>query len=221
MSVDYLALLKQNAGIPLVGELPKLPKAPYGSKDSAHTNAHAQNEGATPVYERDTTTDNEEAKSQTVVCAVTAKTAKRVSEQIQSPGNVSMTEDETSAIRAWLELIGETDPATIADVLSACERLPETRARCLREARTTEARQVIATRAALEAAEEHGALLSEDRTRSEAERVAKLAELFYNHLFGPGMATRCCWAPGDRYCNAGKRFRDIYYEAAKAAGRLL
>lgn len=138
-----------------------------------------------------------------------------------NPGTVVLSTDQTSAIRAWLELIGETDPATIADVLSACERLPETRARCLREARTTEARQVIATRAALEAAEEHGALLSEDRTRSEAERVAKLAELFYNHLFGPGMVTGCCWAPGGRYCTEGKKHLNVYYEAAKAAGRLL
>ena len=138
-----------------------------------------------------------------------------------SPGNVSMTEDKTSDLRVWLELIGEHDKATIDDVLRTCERFPETRARCLREARTTEARQIIATRAALEAAEEHAALLSEDRTRSEAERVAKLAELFYNHLFGPGMATGCCWASRDRYCSEGERLRDIYYEAAKAAGRLL
>ena len=139
-----------------------------------------------------------------------------------SPGTMSLTTDEALDIRAWLDLIGETDPATIADVLRTCERFPDTLAHCLNQARTTEARQVIAARAALEAAAERAAILEHDAglKRSEAERVAKLARSFYDHLFGPAVATHCCHAPRNRYCNEGKRLRDTYYDAAKAAGKL-
>ena len=43
MSVDYLAMLKQKTGHALVGELPKLPKGAFDSKDSARTNENAEN----------------------------------------------------------------------------------------------------------------------------------------------------------------------------------
>jgi hypothetical protein len=33
-----------------------------------------------------------------------------------------MTAEEEQAIRAWLALIEETDPATIAEVMSKCQR---------------------------------------------------------------------------------------------------
>ena len=139
-----------------------------------------------------------------------------------SPGNVKLTEGEVSHLRAWLAFIGETDPQTIADVLSTCERFPDTRAHCLREARTTKARQVIAARVAREAAEERAGILEHDAglKRTDAERVAKLAEAFYNHLFAQAHVTGCCWAPRNRYCAEGLKFRDAYYDAAKAAGKL-
>ncbi len=139
-----------------------------------------------------------------------------------SPGNVTLTETETADLRAWLAFIGETDHATIADVLSTCERFPDTKAHCLNEARTTKARQVIAARAALEAAEERAAILEHDAKvkRTKAEEVAHLAEAFYNHLFGQGQATGCCYGRTGRYCAEGKRLRDAYYEAAKTAGGL-
>lgn len=38
-----------------------------------------------------------------------------------------MTADEETAIRAWLALIEETDPATIAEVISQCQRDAEAR----------------------------------------------------------------------------------------------
>lgn len=41
--------------------------------------------------------------------------------------SMPMTAEEESAIRAWLGLIGETDPAAIADVLSQCRRNPDVR----------------------------------------------------------------------------------------------
>ncbi len=139
-----------------------------------------------------------------------------------SPGTVPLTTDEALDIRAWLTFIGETDPATIADVLRTCERFPDTLAHCLNQARTTEARQVIAARAALDAAQERAAILEHDAgmKRTEAERVSKLAEAFYNHLFGPAQATNCCYAPRGRYCNEGKKLKDAYYDAAKTAGKM-
>lgn len=139
-----------------------------------------------------------------------------------SPGTTPLTADETLSLRAWLAFIGEHDKPTIADVLRTCERFPDTKAHCLNEARTTKARQVIAARAALEAAEERAAILEHDAKvkRTKAEEVAHLAEAFYNHLFGPGEATNCCYAPKGRYCAEGKRLRDAYYEAAKTAGGL-
>ena len=92
----------------------------------------------------------------------------------------------------------------------------------LNQAHTTEARQVIAARAALEAAQERAGILEHEGglKRTEAERVAKLAEAFYNHLFGPAQATGCCYAPRNRYCAEGLKLRDVYYDAAKAAKKL-
>ncbi len=139
-----------------------------------------------------------------------------------SPGTVPLNKAEKAHILAWLEFIGERDPQTIADVLATCERFPDTKAHCLREARNAGARRIIAARAALEAAEERAAILEHDGElkRTEAERVAKLAEAFYNHLWGPGMATGCCYGRTGRYCAEGRKLKDAYYEAAKLAGKL-
>ncbi len=139
-----------------------------------------------------------------------------------SPGTVPLNKAERAHLLAWLELIGETDKATIADVLATCERYPDTRAHCLREARNAGARRIIAARVALEAAEERAAIMEHDGhlKRTEAERIAKLAEAFYNHLWGPGMATGCCYGRTGRYCHEGRKLKDAYYEAAKSAGKL-
>lgn len=56
--------------------------------------------------------------------------------------SASMTAKELQAILAWLELIEETDPATIADVLSQCQR-------------DAEARDYFSGRAAAESATAH------------------------------------------------------------------
>ena len=130
----------------------------------------------------------------------------------------TLTRTEALDLRAWLRLIGETNPATITDVLAVCERFPDTRAYCLNAARTTEVRQMIAARAAMDREQDREQDAKIKRT--EAERVAKLAEDFYNHLFGPGQATGCCYGRTNRYCDEGKRLRDTYYEAARHTGRL-
>lgn len=73
-----------------------------------------------------------------------------------------------------------------------------------------------------EAFEERAAILEYEGglSRVEADRVAKLSGEFYQHLFGPGQATGCCHGRSDRYCPEGRRLRNAYYDAAKAAGRL-
>lgn len=45
-----------------------------------------------------------------------------------------LTAEEEKAIRAWLELIGETDPATIAEVIERCQRDADARAYFLERA---------------------------------------------------------------------------------------
>ena len=135
-----------------------------------------------------------------------------------TPLTRALTRTEALDLRAWLRLIGETNPATITDVLAVCERFPDTRAYCLNAARTTDVRQLIAARAAMDREQDREQDAKIKRT--EAERVAKLAEDFYNHLFGPGQATGCCYGRTNRYCDEGKRLRDTYYEAARHTGRL-
>ena len=135
-----------------------------------------------------------------------------------TPLTRALTRTEALDLRAWLRLIGETNPVTITDVLAVCERFPDTRAYCLNAARTTEVRQMVAARAAMDREQDREQDAKIKRT--EAERVAKLAEDFYNHLFGPGQATGCCYGRTNRYCDEGKRLRDTYYEAARHTGRL-
>lgn len=48
--------------------------------------------------------------------------AKHVKVGAGDTANLSMTADQEQAIRVWLVLIGETDPATIAAVLDQCLR---------------------------------------------------------------------------------------------------
>jgi len=54
----------------------------------------------------------------------------------QHPRNTKtpLTAEEEKAIRAWLELIGETDPATIAEVIERCQRDADARAYFLERA---------------------------------------------------------------------------------------
>ncbi|MHB1529366.1 MAG: hypothetical protein ACYCXT_08085 [Acidiferrobacteraceae bacterium] len=71
-----------------------------------------------------------------------------------------------------------------------------------------------------EATEERAAIMEHDGglKRSEAERIASLSRAFYSHIMA---GTGCCYAPHDRYCSEGLKLRDVYYEAAKTAGRLI
>ncbi len=55
-------------------------------------------------------------------------------------------------------------------------------------------------------------------SRDEADQTAEYCRDFYTHLFGPGKANNCCYAPADRYCEEGRRLRDRYYEAVKRRG---
>ncbi|MGV6818719.1 MAG: TubC N-terminal docking domain-related protein [Thiotrichales bacterium] len=45
--------------------------------------------------------------------------------------------------------------------------------------------------------------------------AAKLARDFYNHLFGNGKTTGCCYAPTGRYCAEGQRLKRAYYRACQ------
>ncbi len=47
---------------------------------------------------------------------------------------VHMAADEEAAIRAWLEQIGETDPATISEVIKQCQRDKDARDYFIRRA---------------------------------------------------------------------------------------
>lgn len=42
--------------------------------------------------------------------------------------------EEESAVRAWLAHIKETDPATVTEVITKCQRDPQARAYCLEQA---------------------------------------------------------------------------------------
>ena len=126
-----------------------------------------------------------------------------------------LTEAETSDLRAWLAFIGETEPLAVEDALAICERFPDTKAHFLREARYTEARQIIASREALAHAQ-----VPREEPLPVDETVTQLAEAFYNHLFGPGQATGCCYGRTNKYCGEGKKLRDAYYDAVKATKRL-
>ena len=47
---------------------------------------------------------------------------------LANPGAAPLTANEETANRAWLELIEETDPATIAEVIGQCQRDADARA---------------------------------------------------------------------------------------------
>ena len=55
-----------------------------------------------------------------------ALAAETIEATLRSPAS-SMTADEERAVLRWLDHIGETDPATIAEVLTACRRDEEAR----------------------------------------------------------------------------------------------
>lgn len=68
----------------------------------------------------------------TVATVATVAVAKSENEKPEKVGagctaTAPMTADEEAAIRAWLALIEETDPATIAEVMSQCQRDAEAR----------------------------------------------------------------------------------------------
>jgi len=139
-----------------------------------------------------------------------------------NPGTVVLSTDQTSAIRVWLAYIGETDNATIRDVLATCAKHPDTLAHCLSERKAIPGKQDTVKLAVQEATKERAPILEHNGrlTSEEAGRVSQLAGEFYNHLFGVGQATGCCYGRINKYCTEGNRLRDTYYEAAKAAGRL-
>lgn len=56
-------------------------------------------------------------------CPATVLTGKEQSRQPSAP----LTASEETAIRAWLTLVEETDPATIAEVIDLCQRDAEAR----------------------------------------------------------------------------------------------
>lgn len=60
----------------------------------------------------------------TVATVAVAKSENEKPEKVGAGGTATapMTAEEEQAIRAWLALIEETDPATIAEVMSKCRR---------------------------------------------------------------------------------------------------
>ena len=68
-------------------------------------------------------------KSATVARIATAAVADPDERQ-----TVHMAADEEAAIRAWLEQIGETDPATISEVIKQCQRDKDAREYFIRRA---------------------------------------------------------------------------------------
>ncbi len=226
---DYLLMLKQKSEDTLVGELPKLPKASYGSKDSAHTKQTREIEGMNVGDPNLLTPQDTETGILQATCDGTAKTVKSPvlweqwqAEHPPSPDAPPLTEAEETAIREWLAYIGETDPGEIADVILVCWRSTDTRVWCLKQYAAIPGEQEAAKRAAQEAIEERAGILEHEAglERTEAERIAKLAGDFYSHLFGPGQGTGCCHGSTGKFCTEGRQLRDRYYNAVKATGRL-
>lgn len=50
--------------------------------------------------------------------------------------------------------------------------------------------------------------------REDADKIAQLAAVFYEHLFGAGIESGCCNGRHGIYCKEGQRLRDEYYAAA-------
>ena len=69
--------------------------------------------------------------------------------------------------------------------------------------------------ATVEATLERAAILEYDAglPRISADKVARLAGDFHQHIFGVGKHTGCCHPPVERYCAEGKRLRDVYFAA--------
>lgn len=101
--------------------------------------------------------------------------------------------------------------------LKAPEPLPDTLIEKIRahKAEILAALQNEADLAVAEATAERVAILQHDGglSREGADQAGKLAEAFYNHLFGVGKQSGCCCAPSGRYCEEGRRLRDAYYGA--------
>ncbi|MHB8391569.1 MAG: hypothetical protein ACYDBH_18645 [Acidobacteriaceae bacterium] len=135
--------------------------------------------------------------------------------QIPVPPAPTLSQVDEQKIRQWLRDSGETACAIESD-LEVFRRRLDSRQWILR---------IIEEQAesVREATEERAAILEFDGglCRQEAERIAQLSRAFYDHLMGPGVALHCCHAPHNRYCAEGLKLRDTYYEAAKAAGRLI
>ncbi|MHB8347064.1 MAG: hypothetical protein ACYDHM_07685 [Acidiferrobacterales bacterium] len=139
-----------------------------------------------------------------------------------APDAPPLTEAEEIQIRGWLHFIGETDPGEIADVVLTCWRYPGTRAWILAQHAAIPVRQAVARELAQESVEERAGILEHDGglARQDAERIAQLAKAFYDHLFGPGVATGCCHGSTGKYCAEGKRLQTIYCKVTKAAHKL-
>lgn len=139
-----------------------------------------------------------------------------------APDAPPLTEAEETQIRGWLHFIGETDPGEVADAVLTCWRYPGTRAWILAQHAAIPVRQAVARELAQESVEERAGILEHDGglARQDAERIAQLAKAFYDHLFGPGVATGCCHGSTGKYCAEGKRLQTIYCKVTKAAHKL-
>lgn len=74
---------------------------------------------------------SETAKPATVTLATTATQEQRRGDIVATVASVtvaSQPEIKTKAVRAWLALLGETDPATLAELIERCRHDPQLRA---------------------------------------------------------------------------------------------
>ena len=150
MSADYLGMLKGRSA--LVRELPKLPKAPFDSKDSTRTSENPENEalieGAPNSY---AVVERAASQSESGGVIVASRwhlpdgrtlwvSPPESVEQIRTPhpGAVPWTDADTvtvtellpedeATIRAWLASLGETSAAIEQDIETA-QRFPDTAA---------------------------------------------------------------------------------------------
>ncbi len=100
------------------------PAQPAGVTEVATT--LSGNQAVTPVTPRnppEVTTQVSNAKACTPVTPVTPE----IIMPQRPPATAPLPADEEAAIRAWLAMIGETDPATIAEVMGECHRYQDAR----------------------------------------------------------------------------------------------
>jgi hypothetical protein len=131
----------------------------------------------------------------------------------------ALSASEESAIRRWLDRIGEQDCELIAETLNRCAANPDALAYYLGRA----ANEPDDSQADLdELVKERAAILEHDGglSRDDAERIAKgAASAYYDHLMrqresGCGCRTNI-GALVTRSCPEGQRLRDVYHRAVE------